>query len=262
MKSSEIEDLRIRAQACSIWDQVWGKQDIESLMGALHGNSSNPMIETHLPHIRKLLTSCKKGSFVLDAGCGLGQWVFYAEEMGHKAVGIDIALGTLQRAKKWGSSQAFSIEFVLGDVRRLPFRDEVLDYVFSFGVIEHFHNPINLLKEMYRVLSLEGKALVTTPNIFCSHTIMRLVQRALGTWVLGYETSYSPSRLRKICELGGFRVETGGVMPGGELFGYAASYIPLIGRKLHKLLMKIALYIEKKTEILGFWSFAICRKVG
>jgi len=261
MKSREKEDTRICTYARSVWDQVWKKVTIESLMNALHENSGNPMIETHLPYVQKLLTDRDNGDLVLDAGCGLGQWVFYAEELGHQAIGIDIALDALRRAKEWGFRQSFTAEFVLADVRRLPFRDDVFDCVLSFGVIEHFHGPVSILKEKRRVLNRGGKLLATVPNVFCSHTILRPIQRALGVWALGYETSYSPTRFRKICELSGFRVDTWGVMPGGELFGYAPSYIPLIGETLQELLRRVAFYIEKKIRILGFWSFAVCRKI-
>ena len=36
---------------------------------------------------------------------------------------------------------------------KLPFNDDNFDVVFNKSVIEHFHNPENMLSEAYRVLN-------------------------------------------------------------------------------------------------------------
>ncbi len=47
----------------------------------------------------------------------------------------------------------------------LPFEDEVFDICFATEVIEHLHNPHNLIDEAYRVLKPDCFLFLTTPNV-------------------------------------------------------------------------------------------------
>ena len=217
------------------------------------------MIQAHLPVVRELLKEIDQGSFVLEAGCGMGQWVSYADSFSHTAVGIDVVKETLRKAQTWHSNEnaSFKGSFISGDIRSLPFRSACFDLVLSFGVIEHFSDPRPLLKEIHRVLKPGGKALITTPNIYCTHTFMRPFLQWIGKWHLGYEDSYSPQQLRMLLEDTDYSVDSFGIMPSGEIFGTAPRYIPLIGPIIYSSLRRISFSIEKKTNIFGFWSYAI-----
>jgi ubiquinone/menaquinone biosynthesis C-methylase UbiE len=46
----------------------------------------------------------------------------------------------------------------------LPFRDEVFDATMSFTVLEHSPNPLNFLREQFRVLRKGGSIHLTTDN--------------------------------------------------------------------------------------------------
>ena len=53
---------------------------------------------------------------------------------------------------------------VIADACFLPFKDAVFDEIVSFTVIEHSPNPLNFLREQFRVLEKGGKIVVTTDN--------------------------------------------------------------------------------------------------
>lgn len=241
----------------STWEKVWQKRSVTEVFV----NEDDPFARAHIPFVRKELTKLKAGSLILEAGCGMGQWVFYAEELGHQAIGIDIASNTLKRVVKYTSSHRCRSNFVIGDIRQLPFKDSSFDYILNFGVIEHFALPDSLLQEYYRILKPRGNILITTPNIYCTHTITRPILILLGKWNLGNEDSYSPSELKSILERCNFKVKSFGNMPGGELFGTAPKFVPVIGDELYKILAKISLSMEKKSRVLGFWSYSIGEKI-
>ena len=78
---------------------------------------------------------------VLDLGCGPRDQAVPIMSLGHNYVGID-----------YSSSHAD----ILGDAHSLPFLGGSFDFVFSFAVLEHFHNPFLALQEIGRVLKPGG----------------------------------------------------------------------------------------------------------
>lgn len=53
---------------------------------------------------------------------------------------------------------------IIADAHYLPFKDECFDKVISITVLEHSPNPLNFLKEQYRVLKKGGEIEVVTDN--------------------------------------------------------------------------------------------------
>jgi 2-polyprenyl-3-methyl-5-hydroxy-6-metoxy-1,4-benzoquinol methylase len=97
---------------------------------------------------------------VLDAGCGTG----YGSELLAKAgaarvVGVDIEPEALP-----SSSDYEAVEFVVADLRSLPFADAEFQMVTCFEVIEHLDDRSAALRELRRVLSDDGFLLLSSPN--------------------------------------------------------------------------------------------------
>lgn len=74
---------------------------------------------------------------VLDLGCGPRDQAEGVESLGHQYVGIDMV--------SIGSD-------ILADAHALPFANASFDYVLSYAVLEHLHNPFLALLEIKRVL--------------------------------------------------------------------------------------------------------------
>lgn len=60
---------------------------------------------------------------------------------------------------------------VFYDGKKLPFPDEHFNSIFSSEVFEHVFNLEEILKELNRVLKVDGLILVTCPFAFCEHEI-------------------------------------------------------------------------------------------
>lgn len=114
----------------------------------------------------------KKGDKVLEAGCGLGRYCLWLKKRGIRAYGIDISKEAIRRAKKIPG-----INFVRGDVCKLPYKNDSFDGYISLGVIEHFKNKTDVEKsflEAYRVLKPGGCAVFAVPN---PNSLVRLYVR-------------------------------------------------------------------------------------
>src|SRR6266576_1992296 len=98
------------------------------------------------------------GKSVLDAGCGTGYGVALMLAAGAKTVvGVDISGSAISRAPQL----AKGAEFVVGDVRNLPFDDQAFDVVTCFEVIEHVEGAEDVLAELKRLLSPAGVLLLS-----------------------------------------------------------------------------------------------------
>lgn len=94
----------------------------------------------------------------LDVGCGY-------LPTGHKrreGIGVDLNKGMCD---------------VVADAQYAPFRDGVFRKIYARNVIEHVENPIALLKEIDRVLSVSGCVSITIPRFhnLCVDEIVKLI---------------------------------------------------------------------------------------
>lgn len=113
-------------------------------------------------------------------------------------VALDYSSSALEIAKRIAAKEEASIDLTLSDANYLPFRDNSIDVVFSQGFVEHFKDPLPILKEQYRVLKNGGLLLVDVPQKFHLYTLLKHWLMALGKWPFGWETEYSAPQLQRL----------------------------------------------------------------
>ena len=91
------------------------------------------------------------GDSVLDAGCGTGDDVRamapWVEPTG-RVVGLDL---TLVEARRRAEEAGIPVEFVQGDVQRLPFADDTFTACRAERMLQHLEDPRQALCELVRV---------------------------------------------------------------------------------------------------------------
>ncbi|MDP3093698.1 MAG: class I SAM-dependent methyltransferase [bacterium] len=213
--------------------------------------------------VNSILARYPKGSMALDAGSGLGQWVFYFERLGYKGYGIDIVKEAVKRCLAKAEAENSGSDFRVGDIRQMPFEDDFFDAIVSFGAIEHFPETEKAIAEIYRVLKNSGTALITVPNVFSIRTLItRPILNILKTpqfGYQGYEKSYRPKQLAKMMERAGFKHLKCGILPDGVLLGDFYRFLPFLGKSLGTIARKISFWIEKRQNILGHMAY--CRGI-
>ena len=101
----------------------------------------------------------KPGALVLEVGCGRGAGAgLILKEFEPAAIyAMDLDVEMIKRAEKYlSSSQKECIFMQTADVAQLPYRDEVFDAVFGFGVLHHVPDWRRGLAELARVLKTGG----------------------------------------------------------------------------------------------------------
>ncbi len=104
------------------------------------------------------------GTSFLDLGSGVGWAAQLAGQRGgaSSVVGLDFAF----RALSLGQKSIPGVIRVQGDGTRLPFQDDSFERVLSFGSVEHFPDVVQGLRELARVLTPEGRAVIVVPNFY------------------------------------------------------------------------------------------------
>lgn len=88
------------------------------------------------------------GARVCDLGCGIGRWSHFLKGRCRELVLLDFSEAIF--AARENFRDASNALFFLGDLRRMPFRDDFADFLFSLGVLHHL--PTGALEEV-RALS-------------------------------------------------------------------------------------------------------------
>jgi SAM-dependent methyltransferase len=88
----------------------------------------------------------------------------------------------------------------------MPFAEGAFDVVFHQGLMEHFRDPVPLLRDNRRVLKSGGHVVIDVPQRWHIYTAGKKVMIALGRWFAGWETEYSIRELRSLVEGQGFQV--------------------------------------------------------
>lgn len=234
------------------WDEFW-----ESGVKSIQGEIDHSLGSAHGRLTLRELQQFPRGR-VLEAGCGLGNWISILLNRGYHAFGVDISESALHVAKRFCGSDALIWQ---GDIRSLAVADASFDAIVSYGVIEHFPDPRVAVKEFHRVLRPGGCCIVTTPNPLCFHGlvgrhVLNLTRsRALG--YTGYEDSYTPTKLSDLLSRAGFQVPQRGLLPEGVLFGMFWPLVPLVGNAIYSVAKRVSLFIETRQSLVGTGSYAL-----
>ena len=76
-----------------------------------------------------------RGRLCLDLGCGIGRWSYFVSAFTERLVLCDASRAVFVARRNLRHNP--NAIFILADLRRLPFRDGVFDFVFCIGVLHH-----------------------------------------------------------------------------------------------------------------------------
>ncbi len=97
---------------------------------------------------------------LLDVGCGTGDFLKIAQQSGWRILGTELGQDAVAQA-----TQKLGGCVLQGDISTLGLPADAYSLITSYHVIEHLLDPVEKLKQCYRLLSSEGALFVETPNI-------------------------------------------------------------------------------------------------
>ncbi len=130
---------------------------------------------------------------VYDLGCGSGNLVNALIEKGFDAYGIDVKSGP---------------RIISSDLNKaLPLATESVDLITSLANIEHLHEPLLNLKEIYRVLRKNGMLILTTPSTAAKPVLEFMAFKLkiiIPDEILDHKLYFSKKMLQSYLQLAGF----------------------------------------------------------
>lgn len=151
-----------------IWDRYAKAYDRLSSLTSYYNELSN-----------KVLAALKDCDNVLDNGTGTGILAKRLAEHGKTIVGIDSSEAMLSIARSKVSLNKL-LTFDLGSSEHLPYKDKTFDGVACINVLFYLDNPMQALKESYRVLKAGGIFVVSGPKPNPDGSLLE--QRALSDY--------------------------------------------------------------------------------
>ena len=151
--------------------------------------------------VRRMMDLVPPGSFVLDAGCGIGN---ISGRYGARVsvIGMDEQFSAIRYCH-----QFYCGKYIQANLYDIPFADHTFDLVLFLDVIEHLTQPVLVLKELARVLKPGATILICTINY--ANPLWFILEntwhRFLGSSCKPYSKEVHPTRyntriLRNHCE--------------------------------------------------------------
>ena len=159
---------------------------------------SSPLTLKRYKELLQSFEPYRKNNRLLDVGCGNGDFLLVAKEMGWDCVGTEFSPKAVEICKSKG------LNVLQGDLKTLTDGLGAFDIITSFEVIEHINTPANEVGLMHKHLRPGGLLYITTPNF---NSLMRILlgQRYDAIVYPEHLSYFTPSSLNYLMNMQGFK---------------------------------------------------------
>ncbi|OQX85407.1 methyltransferase type 11 [candidate division KSB1 bacterium 4484_87] len=141
---------------------------------------------------------------ILEVGAGSGRDSLKLFQDNARVFVLDYAPQSLEIIRSLNQQENAALQCVQADAFQMPFPDGTFDIVFHQGLLEHFRDPLPLLKENFRILKPGGLLLVDVPQRYHFYTIIKHILIFFNKWFAGWETEFSVGELTRLMQKTGF----------------------------------------------------------
>lgn len=157
---------------------------------------------------------------LLDVGCGFGLFLDQAQALGWQPFGVDVSSISVQYA----SRDLGLANVVRGELLSVGFPTGYFQVATLWNLLEHVRDPLATMREVHRILTSDGIALVRVPNMLVHnllrhnrsliHPALRLMGHRPPPYLGGISPphhlyGFTPATMKALLHLAGFkRVDT------------------------------------------------------
>lgn len=157
-------------------------------------------------------TILKRKGKMLEIGCGRGELLVGAANLGWDVYGIEMTSSFAQIARSRG------INVECSSVEESKSLDDTYDVVLLAAVLEHLYDPVNILKRVHAALRPGGLVFIDVPNeLSLTMRVGNLYMRLRGRdWAINlsptfspfHVVGFSPKALARVLASVGFRIHS------------------------------------------------------
>lgn len=135
------------------YDKFYTKEYFQSSLYDYTGFRINKIVNLARP---------KKGSTILDLGCGPGEISIRCAKLGAEVFGIDVSRDALRLSAERSLYENVDVNLFEFDGRRVPFKDSTFNSIILADVIEHIDDNTleSLMVECFRLLAPDGRVIM------------------------------------------------------------------------------------------------------
>ncbi|MFA7141689.1 MAG: class I SAM-dependent methyltransferase [Candidatus Paceibacterota bacterium] len=195
----------------------------------------------------------KKYMKVLECGSGTGNSsLLLANDVKHVVL-LDQSKNAIRSSKKLAEYyNVKNIDFINGDIFKMPFSNESFNLCWNIGVLEHYNieRAKKIILEMRRVTKKGGYMCIGVPNFkslaiirarLLSSSLLKPITSSIDGYRLDDERKYTISQFKDIF----LDLEKNGIFFNNISYHYAGSFLPVeISEKNYKRLMRLKFFLK------------------
>lgn len=159
------------------------------------------MMQSIFQKAANLIERYKKRGRLLDVGAGFGFFLSEMRGRGWEVAGVEISQKAMDYAK-----DALGLTLHLGPLEKVGFPESDFDVVSGFYIIEHLPQPMEFLKECYRILKPGGLLLLRYPHTTPIKNFLRFFRIENRLYDLpAHLSDFSPEMIQQCLEKAGFK---------------------------------------------------------
>ncbi len=199
------------------WDKEYANWDWKEYVQDYSRDYLGPTLKQIGQHYK-----IKFGDTFLEIGCGISPLCFFMEQFGMQSYGVDFSELAINMAKALYSNSR--ILYKIADITDMPLSNDMFNFVYGAGVLEHIPNTQKAINEIYRVLKCGGISINTVP--FCNLSTLYRQQwgdipnlpilRPLTEFIhiklfrakhmkFGYSLAFTAGQMKRMHEWAGFK---------------------------------------------------------
>ncbi len=110
--------------------------------------------------VRQVSGMFPAGGRILEVAPGPGSLAIELAKLKYQVVGLDISKSFVEMAQTKARQAGVTAEFRHGNASDMPFDAGTFDFIVCRAAFKNFTEPVQAIREMYRVLKPGGKALI------------------------------------------------------------------------------------------------------
>jgi ubiquinone/menaquinone biosynthesis C-methylase UbiE len=142
--------------------------------------------------VRQVSEALPTGGRILEVAPGPGTLAIELAKLKYQVVGLDISKSFVEMAQTKARQAGVSAEFRHGNASDMPFDADTFDFIVCRAAFKNFTEPLQAIREMYRVLKPGGKALIIDLRSDASPDEINATVNSMGlSWINRFLTKWT-----------------------------------------------------------------------